>query len=781
MKNNKITKHFIRNKYSYVFFIILLFWFIFSLPEPLFDNPYATVITSRDNELLGAHIAMDGQWRFPPSDSVPNKFKQAIIQFEDAYFYKHPGVNPISLIKALYQDIKSGRIVRGGSTLSMQVIRMSRGNPDRNIFQKLIEIILAIRLEFSYDKDEILNLYASHAPFGGNVVGLEAASWRYFGRPSYKLSWGESATLAVLPNAPALIYPGKNHQKLFDKRNRLLDKLQQAGVIDSITCELAKSEPLPGKPLALPHPAPHLLSLLNTNNGQRIHTSIDKNLQMQVNDIANRYYNYYKYNKIYNLAVLIIDVKSGKILAYTGNIPHSEKAPAVDMIQAKRSTGSLIKPFLYAWALQDGIILPGSFLKDVPMHISGYHPKNFNKTYDGMVPASEALARSLNVPAVGLLRTYGLQKFYDKLHQLPLTTITRPVNQYGLTLILGGAEIKLFETTAVYAGMARELNRFNETGAYYNDNYILPDYRYDTSLFTHSQKTENQVFGAGNIWFVFDALSGKNRPVEGDDWNIYRSARRIAWKTGTSFGHRDAWCVGVSPQYVVGVWVGNATGEGRPGLTGIRVAAPVMFDVFKILPQGKWFEKPVNDIKQAEVCSKSGYLAGKYCEKTFLSDIPVNGERTKICPYHRLIHINNNGYRVNSSCYPVSEMKEKKCFVLPPVAAWYYRKKHKDYKDLPDWEKKCQPSDERNMDLIYPKNNARIFLPRDFNGEQQTAVFKAVHRNPNANIYWHINNEFVGKTSGKHQLDIFVKPGKYVLTLIDDKGEIIKRNFEIVK
>ncbi len=778
----KIIKHLIEYKYRYIFFTVLLIWFCFSLPSSLFNNPYASVLLDKNNKLLEAHIASDGQWRFPPSDSVPYKFKQALVQFEDAYFYKHPGVNPISLIKALYQDIKAGKIVRGGSTLSMQVIRLSRNNPDRNIYQKLIEIILALRLECSYQKDEILNLYASHAPFGGNVVGLEAAAWRYFGRPAYKLSWGETATLAVLPNAPALIYPGKNHQKLLKKRNKLLDKLQDAGIIDATTCKLAKSEPLPGKPVALPHHSPHLLQFAQKNKGKRIHTSIDKNLQIQVNEISKRYYNYLKHNKIYNIGILITDVQSGKILAYSGNTPHTSKAPYVDAIQAPRSTGSLIKPFLYAWALKDAIILPNSLLKDIPTHIAGYHPKNFNKTYDGMVPADEALARSLNVPAVRLLKNYGLQKFYDKLHQLPVSTFNRPADQYGLTLILGGAEIKLYEATGIYSGMARELKRFNQTGKYYDDTYTLPDFKQNTSLFTDSKPIENPVFGADNIWFVFDALSAKNRPVEGDDWNLYRSARRIAWKTGTSFGHRDAWCIGVTPQYVVGVWVGNATGEGRPGLTGTQVAAPIMFDVFKILPKGKWFEKPVKAIKQAEICSKSGYLAGDYCEKIIRSDIPQNGERTTVCPFHQLIHLNKNNHkRVNSACYPVAEMTEKKFFVLPPVAAWYYRKKHTDYKTLPPWDDNCQPADERNMDLIYPKNNARIFLPKDFNNKQQTTIFKAVHRNPEASIYWHIDNKFAGKTKGKHQLEIFALPGKHTLSLIDDKGEIIQRNFEIVK
>jgi len=759
-------------------------WFWFSLPDPLFQVPYSTVLTDRNNELLSAKISADGQWRFPPSDSVPYKFKQCIVQFEDAYFYKHPGVNPVSLVKALYQDVKAGKIVRGGSTLTMQTIRLSRDNPPRNVYQKLIEMILALRVELSYSKNEILNLYASNAPFGGNVVGLEAAAWRYYGRPAYKLSWGETAALAVLPNAPALIYPGKNHEILRQKRNRLLDKLQKEAVIDSITCELAKAEVLPGKPKALPQSAPHLLFLAEKQTGGYIHSSLDKYLQIQVNDIARRHHQYLSANKIYNMGILVVSVSTGEILAYVGNVKNQtkDKGDDVDVVRAPRSTGSLLKPYLYAWAMKDGIILPGSLLEDVPTLIAGYHPKNFNKTYDGMVPAGEALARSLNVPAVRLLREYGLQKFRDNLQNLQLPTINKPAGYYGLSLILGGAEIRLWDAVKVYAGMGRSLNRYNQTGNYYNDTYSEPVFMADSHLFQNSKIINNPPFGADNIWLVFEALSAKDRPVEGEDWNVYRSAQKIAWKTGTSFGHRDAWCVGVTPDYVVGVWVGNATGEGRPGLTGTQSAAPVMFDVFEILPrQNNWFQKPYKALKQAEICSKSGYLASEKCEEKILSDIPANGERTEVCPYHKIVHLDKTGkYQVNSACYPVADMQSRSFFVLPPVPAWYYRKKHTDYKPLPPWKENCQPPEIRNMDVVYPKNNTRIFLPKDFNNLQQKTVFKAVHRRKDAVIYWHIDNEFVGQTKAKHQLEIYIVPGKHILTLVDDKGEMIKRKFEVV-
>ena len=779
--NSKIRKH----KYLFSAGLFFLIWFYFALPKPLFHQPYATLLLSNQNELLGAQIAQDGQWRFPMNDSVPYKFKKCLISFEDAYFYKHPGVNPVSLVKALYQDVKAGKIVRGGSTITMQVMRMARGNQDRNVYQKLMEMVLALRLELAYSKDEILNLYASHAPFGGNVVGLEAAAWRYYGRSPDKLSWGEAATLAVLPNAPALIYPGKNHRVLLRKRNRLLDKLRDEKVIDSTTCELAKSEALPSKPKNLPRLAPHLLqrALKEGKTGQRIYSTIDKNLQIKVKSVAQRHYNYLSANKIFNMGIIVLRVDDGKILAYLGNInaQDKDKGGDVDMIVANRSTGSLIKPYLYAWAMKDGILLPQSLLKDVPTQIAGYNPKNYNKTYDGMVPADEALARSLNIPAVRLLRKYGLHKFHDNLQKLHLSSVRFPADHYGLTLILGGAEIKLNEAAGVYASMARSLKTYNHGGKYYKESYFMPEYEKSVKHKLQTE-TENPVFGADNIWFVFKALSDKDRPVEGGDWNIYKSAQKIAWKTGTSFGHRDAWCAGVTPQYVVGVWVGNASGEGRPGLTGTQSAAPIVFDVFKLLPASGWFEPPLQAFRQADICMQSGMLAGANCEHTKYMYIPENGERAEVCRYHQLIHLDKTEkYRVNSACYPVAEMKEKSWFVLPPVPAWYYRKKHPDYKKLPPWQSGCQSNDTHNMALIYPKYNSQIFLPRDFNAVQQKVVFKAVHQNPKTLIYWHLDEKFIGTTKGKHQIEVYAAPGKHQLTLVDENGEILTRRFEIVR
>ncbi len=282
--------------------ILVLFWL--SLPSPLFNDPYATVVYDRGGKLLGARIAGDGQWRFPPLDSVPDKFTVCVLQFEDRHFFRHPGFNPVSLGRALWQNIRAGKIVSGGSTLTMQTIRLSRKGKPRTVGEKLVEIWLAFRLEVSFSKKSILSMYASHAPFGGNTVGLGAAAWRYFGRPPEELSWAEAAVLAVLPNAPSAIHPGRNRDVLFEKRNRLLKSLSDRGIIDEITCNLSCDEPLPLNPLQLPDLAPHLVGrIYKDHKGKQYFSSIDASLQAKVLAVGKRYQQMLAANQVFNAAI----------------------------------------------------------------------------------------------------------------------------------------------------------------------------------------------------------------------------------------------------------------------------------------------------------------------------------------------------------------------------------------------------------------------------------------------------------------------------------------------
>ncbi|MFW6290603.1 MAG: penicillin-binding protein 1C, partial [Mariniphaga sp.] len=647
-------------------------------------------------------------------------------------------------------------------------------------------LILGLRLELRYSKPEILRLYAAQAPFGSNVVGLEAASWRYYGRPPNQLSWGESAALAVLPNAPALIYPGKNHDLLMVKRNRLLDKLYQNEVIDSLSCELAKLEPLPSKPAPLPQITPHLLdrAMLEGKRGQRVSTSIRSDLQYKANRVVEKYHNRYVNNEVYNAAMLVVDVRTKEVLAYVGNTPSEfeETSRHVDMITAKRSSGSIMKPFLYAWMVGDGAMLPKSLVADVPTQISGYSPKNFDEKFDGAVPADNALARSLNVPAIRLLQDYGLEKFHSKITHSCINTINKPANHYGLSIILGGAEVKLWEVVQLYAGMSSTITHFNTNSSRYSTTaYGSLNYVSDLSGEDEPALSDHDLFGAGPVWATFEALKAMDRPIEGTNWSRYATSKTIAWKTGTSFGHKDAWAVGVTPEYVVGVWVGNADGEGRPGMTGARYAAPLMFDMYKLLPKTGWWQIPYDDMVEIPVCVQSGYKASDNCTDIDTVFVPVNGQKTTPCPYHKQVHLDKTGsFRVNSRCYNVHEMKHEPRFVLPPVMEWYYKRNNPFYRPLPPYLSSCSSEENSNMDIIYPERRASIFIPRDFEGEYQQAVFEAVHRIPETTLFWYIDEEPIAETTYSHRVGVSVDEGEHLLTIVSEHGEEMVRQFKIV-
>lgn len=772
-----------KNKIKSAVALLLLVGYYFCLPRTLFSEPYSTVIESSEGELLGARIARDGQWRFPEQDSVPYKFRECIVHFEDQHFYSHPGFNPVAIVNAVRQNYKAGKVVRGGSTLTQQVIRLSREGKKRSYFEKFIEMVLATRLEFRHSKDAILGLYAAHAPYGGNVVGLEMASWRYFGVQPHQLSWAETATLAVLPNAPSLIYPGKNQKHLLAKRNRLLKKLFEEKIIDKTTYELSLHEDLPNKPFNLPQAAPHLLqNIAKTKEGQRIKTTVKNGLQARVNQIATRYYQEYKQTEVHNLAILIVDVQTRNIVAYVGNSPTDmAHQKDVDIIPAPRSTGSILKPFLFAAMLDAGEILPNTLVADVPTQIAGYSPKNYELTYDGAVPAQRALSRSLNIPSVLMLKEYGVYRFYDQLKHFKLRDINKHPNHYGLSLILGGAESNLWDLCRTYAGLSGTLNYFNAHQAKYRTGEFAElNWDHDHENDYGKDVFNKPQFGAGAIWLTYNAMKEVNRPQGDEAWRFYDSSLEIAWKTGTSFGGRDGWAIGTSSKYVVGVWVGNASGEGRPSLTGVGSAAPILFDVFNLLPRTKWFATPFNDLEEADVCALSGHLAGDHCP-VVKQWIPLSGSKTTVCPYHKTIHLDPTGqYQVNSSCESVDNMITKTWFVLPPVMEWYYKSLHMDYMPLPPFRADCQGGTSGAMDFIYPKENGKIYLAKDFNGVIQPFVLKAAHSSPNAKLFWYLGDKYLGETKTFHEMQVEAKTGKYILTVTDESGNEIRRKIEIV-
>ncbi len=759
--------------------VVLLVFFYFSLPKPLFNDPTSTVVFDRDGKMLGARIAGDGQWRFPESEAVPEKFSVCITTFEDSYFFNHPGVNLLSILRAARQNLAAGEIVSGGSTITMQTIRLSRKGKSRTVWEKLVEMWLALRLECSFSKSEILVMYASHAPFGGNVVGLDAAAWRYFGRSAHNLSWAESATLAVLPNAPALIHPGRNREALREKRNRVLDQLLHQGAIDSLTCILARKEPIPDKPLPLPEIASHLVARFDQEqHGRIINSTLNSRLQQQCTNILNRHVEILSGNGVNNAALLVINNNNNEVLAYVGNttldLP-GEHGRKVDIISSPRSSGSILKPILFAAMLDAGELLPATLVADIPTTISSYSPKNFDITYDGVVPADEALIRSLNVPAVRLLRSYGQERFFQLLKDCGLSTLNFNSDHYGLSLILGGAEINLWDICSVYSSMAGTLNNYPRQQNCYISLPLI-------ELAAHNNGTGGVVnLSPGAIFATIEAMKAVKRPEGEHGWESFLSSYPIAWKTGTSFGFRDAWAVGVTPVFTVGVWAGNADGEGRPGLTGITAAAPVLFDVFDLLPASGWFETPWDDMIEIAVCAESGMRPGMFCENTDTILAPASATRSISCPYHQLIHLDETGsFRVHADCYPYKKIQTRSWFTLPPAMAWFYRSRNPFYQNPPPWKCGCNPPGEKPIQLIWPDKPSKIYIPKEIDGKLGEVIFEAAHQNPGSTIFWYVDDEYQGETSNIHKMGLQPEFGKHQLFLVDSDGNMLELAFEIL-
>ena len=755
------------------------FWVM--LPGKLFDVSESYVLEARDGTLLSARIASDGQWRFPPQAAVPRKFRRALMVFEDKRFEQHSGIDGLAIARALRLNLQAGHVVSGGSTLTMQLARLSRRGDERSLANKLSEALLALRIEASFDKDEILALYAGHAPFGGNVVGLEAAAWRYFGRDPDTLSWAEAATLAVLPNNPSLVHLARNRERLHEKRDFVLRRLHETGDLSALDLDLALSEPLAAEPHDLPDLAPHLLDTLRLQapDRHRVVTTLDARLQREATQLTREHSAMLARQNVYNAAALIVDNTTFEVLAYVGNSDDARdplRGHAVDVIRRPRSTGSILKPFLYAAMLEDGTLTPRMLLPDVPTHYDGFAPENFDRQYRGAVPADEALAHSLNVPAVRMLKTYGVARFADLLRIAGMSTLTRPGDDYGLTLILGGAEGNLWDISGMYASLAG-LARAGVADT-------TPRFRELTAVLGEPGRTRGNVaISTGAAWLTLDTLLEVPRPGEEGHWRNFASSRRIAWKTGTSWGLRDGWAVGNSSRYTVAVWVGNASGEGRPGLTGSTMAAPLMFSLFNTLPANPWFELPTFALRRIDTCENDGYLATGACTAT-RAWVPANSHFDLLTPHNLRVNLGADGkQRVDSNCESPGRMRQANWFVLPPAQEFYFRRVHAGYRPLPAMRADCSsaPRDSRPaLALLYPDPNSKVLIPKELDGRRGRTVFEAVSRRREATVYWHLDGQYLGETHTFHQQSLDIDPGEHILTVVDDEGERVARRFQVI-
>jgi len=762
-----------------LFFLIsiLLVYLLIPLPSPLFNPDYSNIVLDTDGKILRVFLNKDEQWCFPPNPdlTIPEKLKTAVLFFEDKHFYIHPGVNPIALARAFSQNMKSDKIVSGGSTITMQVSRLLKPK-SRTYFNKFLEILQALKIEVNYTKEEILRYYLDHAPYGSNIIGYQAASLRYFQKFPEQLTWSEAAILAVLPNAPGLISPVSNSNKLKQKRDQLLKDLKNKGVINQETYQLAVLESIPNMSIPFQMVAPHLTQFLvenQKNSSPILQTTIKKNIQIAVENLVKQHAGFTKNMGIFNASALVADTQTGKVRAYVGSQDFFDfkNQGQVNGILAPRSSGSILKPFLYALSMDEGILLPQTKVQDVPSFYGAFSPANASLKYNGMVSAQNALIRSLNVPAIRLLYTYGIQPFYTFLEKAGLSTLFRSADDYGLPLILGGAEITTWDAVKLFRGLANN-GRFTSLQILVNNKR---NEQHENSLPLISQEA---------CYLTLNMLKELKRPGAEYYWQQYQSQWPIAWKTGTSYGQRDAWAVGVNPQWTIAVWVGNFKGEGNANLSGASCAGPLLFDIFNYLPKDpkkSWFKEPYEDLKLIEICSETGYLAGPDCEHKVLVQAPKQNKPLKICPYHKRVFVTNDEkYKVCSLCWETENHKPQSVLVYPPEAVQYLRERGQMISALPSHKPDCPShTDNLALQIVYPQENSRLWVPRDFDGNLQKVTMRAAHREKDRTIFWYLDESYAGSSNKITTKALQLTKGWHVLEIIDEVGNRDKTRFYV--
>lgn len=745
-----------------LFLSTALLYFAIPPDNPLFNTEYSTIIRDEQGDLLHAYINKEEQWHFPPSEAeIPEKLKEAVISYEDEAFYSHPGIDPSAIARAFYNNLREGEITSGASTLTMQVARM-RNPKSRNYFNKLLEIIDALKIELYYSKEEILSLYLNHAPYGGNVIGYQTAAYKFFGKKPEQLTWGEAATLAVLPNAPGLIYPGEPSKLLELKRNSLLKKLFDRGVIEELTYQLASIEPVPDQFITFATDAPHLSRFLKTKypDQKELNTTINQRIQRISNQIAEKHHSILAPYAIHNLSILIADTQSGAIKAYVGSPDFfdGKHNGQVDGVQAARSSGSILKPFLYALSMDEGLILPQSLIRDLPTYFDGFAPSNANETFQGVATAKEALVSSLNIPAVRLLNAYGIFQFYTFLKMAGVSTLFRSADDYGLPLILGGAEVNMWEMVALYRALANE--------GLIQNNTLLKD---------ELNQQGKQVMSAGASYLTLEMMKELVRPGSEYYWRRFSNQQQFAWKTGTSFGHKDAWAIGVNPQYTIAVWVGNFNGETNKNLSGASSAGPILFDLLQALPikqSEKWFTKNEVDFTPKKICSLSGFAATKACTEVDTVDAPYFMKPLRTCDYHETRYFSADGrYQTCSHCWDKLGAIQESVTIYAPDIAYYLRENGQYIEAILGHFPECpRYKSEQSIEIIYPNLDAKLFLPRDYDGKIQEVICKVGNTQAVEKIYWYLNESFLGSTKENHKMAIHFQPGKNNLKVVAENG-----------
>lgn len=778
-------------KYSKTVKIVLSVFLIFVLLDFLFPLParkeFSKEIHAKDGTLLSAYLTSDDKWRLRTEleEASPELIK-AIIKKEDSWYYWHLGVNPVSVARALVDNLFSGKVESGASTITMQVARLLEPKP-RTYLNKVLEMFRAVQLEIKYSKDEILELYLSLLPFGGNIEGVKSASYIYFNRPPDKLSLAQSIVLAVIPNDPNslrldrinTVIPGseatpesenqillsdskqvgmtRNYSvSIIQKRNYWIKKFKEEKVFKDSDLNDALDEPIEKNRYAMPVTAPHFSYFVKDNfDDFIINTTLDLSTQQTAENILLRYVRKVYYKGITNGAILVIDNKTSSVAAYCGSADFYDEGSfgQVNGITAIRSPGSALKAALYAYAFDEGNLTPQMKFADIPTDFHGYQPENYDLKFYGNVSAEFALVNSLNIPSVKLLERIGLNNFTNFLESCGFNQIQKQKSKLGLSLILGGCGTNLQELTRLFTAFARK-------GKLYQLNFIQND---------EEEKSE-QIFSEESSYLVANILSGLNRN-DIADLNNYSKLPKFAWKTGTSYGKRDAWAIGFNPNYTIGVWMGNFNGVGSPNLSGAEVAVPLLFDLFNAIDYNsdlKWFETPKKFYKR-EVCSESGLIPTKYCSNVTVDSAIKEKSHNEVCNIHKPVYVNlDETIQYCTGCLPTAQYKR----VVypdyePELSVWLSQNKY-DFKLPPSHNPECNTKfAEGGPKILSPAEDYEYFLEKD---SGQEILLLAASDSRVKTHYWYVNEKFIKKTKPGERLFYTPEDIELKITCLDEKG-----------
>lgn len=757
------------NRYKRISQLILAILLVFIGLNLLFPLPslkeFSKEIHAKDGTLLTAYLTSDDKWRLRTQlEEVSPELIKAIIEKEDNWFFWHFGVNPVSLLRAMFVNITSGRKQLGASTITMQVARMLEPK-QRTYFNKLTEMFRAIQLEIKYSKEEILELYLSLLPFGGNIEGVKSASYIYFNRPPDKLSLAQSIMLAIIPNDPnalrldrtvSIELSSSSDNSIIEKRNFWINKFRKEKVFPDSDLKDALDEPVEQRRYAMPSLAQHFSYYIKENfSGDIIDTQLDLSIQQKAENILLRNVRKVFYKGITNGAVLVIDNRNSSVVAYCGSADFYDAGSfgQVNGITATRSPGSTLKAPLYAFAFDEGTLTPQMKFADIPTDFSGYQPENFDLKFYGNISTEFALVNSLNIPAVKLLEQTGLNRFIGLLEGCGFSQIQKHKKKLGLSLILGGCGTNLQELTRLYSAFARK-------GKLYPFQFV-------------SNKAEDKplnIFSEESSYLVAQILSGINRS---DIVNLsnYSKLPKFAWKTGTSYGKRDAWAIGFNPNYTIGVWMGNFNGVGSPNLSGAEAAVPLLFDLFNAIDYDadvKWFDVPDNLVTR-DVCAESGLIPTSYCTE-ITEDYAIEGKsHNETCNIHKPVYVSlDEKIQYCTGCLPSSGYKRSVYSVYQPELAVWLSHNKQDYHLPPRHNPDCTAKfADEGPKILSPSEAYEYYIERD---SGQEILLLAASDSRVKTHYWYVNGKFLQKSKPGEKVFFIPDEKELVINCLDDKG-----------